>query len=208
VLISKGGPIVQAELKIAYLKADAIKPFARNSRTHSESQIAQIAASMKAFGWTNPILIDEDKGVIAGHGRLLAAATLGLEQVPTITLAGLTKAQRRALVIADNQLAMNAGWNLAMLGEEMRWLSADGFEMDLLGFDPAALVSLMIDPLAALTDPDDIPEVPTVATSQLGDVWVLGNHRLVCGDSTDPVAVAMPRRRQAALDGHRPAVWG
>jgi DNA modification methylase len=166
------------------LVADLI-PYAANSRTHSDAQVAQIAASIKEFGWTNPILIDDDNTIIAGHGRLLAARKLGMEEVPAIILDHLTKAQQRALVIADNQLALNAGWDMNMLKAEIEDLSLEDFNLDLLGFDEKFLDGLLEpEPTAGLTDEDAVPEVPETPKTVLGDVWVLGRHRVVCGDAT------------------------
>ena len=166
------------------LVADLI-PYASNSRTHSDAQIAQIAASIREFGWTNPILIDGDNTIIAGHGRLLAARKLGMEDVPAIILDHLSKAQQRALVIADNQLALNAGWDIGMLKAEIEDLNLEGFNLELLGFDDKFLDGLLEpEPTEGLTDEDAVPEVPLVPKTVLGDVWVLGNHRLMCGDST------------------------
>jgi DNA modification methylase len=171
------------------LVADLI-PYAANSRTHSDAQVAQIAASIKEFGWTNPILIDGDNTIIAGHGRLLAARKLGLEEVPAIILDHLSKAQQRALVIADNQLALNAGWDMDMLKAEIEDLQLEDFDIDLLGFDDKFLDGLLEpEPTAGLTDEDAVPEVPETPKTVLGDVWVLGNHRLMCGDSTSVDAV-------------------
>lgn len=165
-------------------------PFARNSRTHSDAQIAQIAASIREFGWTNPLLIDEAGGIIAGHGRLLAARKLGLVDVPCIVLDGLTDAQKRALVIADNKLALNAGWDAELLSSEIAGLGEDGFDLSLLGFNEDELAALLVDKTEGLTNPDDIPETPAEPVTVLGDVWLLGKHRLVCGDSTDADTVA------------------
>lgn len=166
------------------LVADLI-PYAANSRTHSDAQVAQIAASIKEFGWTNPILIDGDNTIIAGHGRLLAARKLGMEEVPAIILDHLSKAQQRALVIADNQLALNAGWDIDMLKAEIEDLNLEGFDLGLLGFDDKFLDGLLeSEPSEGLTDEDAVPEVPETPKTVLGDVWVLGNHRLMCGDST------------------------
>ena len=165
-------------------------PYALNSRTHSDAQVAQIAASIKEFGWTNPILIDSDNTIIAGHGRLLAARKLGMEQVPAIVLDHLSKAQQRALVIADNQLALNAGWNMDLLKVELEDLLADDFNLDILGFDQNFLDGLLEPELTeGLTDEDAVPEAPSVPKTVLGDVWVLGKHRLMCGDSTSIDAV-------------------
>jgi site-specific DNA-methyltransferase (adenine-specific) len=172
------------------LVADLI-PYAANSRTHSDAQVAQIAASIKEFGWTNPILIDGDNTIIAGHGRLLAARKLGLEEVPAIILDHLSKAQQRALVIADNQLALNAGWNMDMLKAEIEDLQLDDFDLNILGFDEKFLDGLLEpEPTDGLTDEDAVPEVPETPKTVLGDVWVLGKHRLMCGDSTSIDALA------------------
>jgi DNA modification methylase len=174
-----------SELAIEYESVEALIPYAANSRTHSDAQVAQIAASIKEFGWTNPILIDGDNPIIAGHGRLLAARKLGMEKVPAIRIGHLSKAQQRALVIADNQLAMNAGWDMDMLKAEIEGLKLDDFDVDLLGFDDKFLDGLLEPDLTeGLTDEDAVPEVPEHPKTVLGDVWVLGNHRLMCGDST------------------------
>ena len=166
-------------------------PYARNSRTHSDEQVAQIAGSIREFGFTNPILIDEDGGVIAGHGRILAARVLGLESLPCIRLAGLTQAQRRAYVIADNKLALNAGWDEDMLRLELQDLQELDFDLDLLGFDADELAGILdgAEPNEGLTDPDDAPAVQAEAITQPGDVWVLGKHRVMCGDSTVQTSV-------------------
>ncbi len=160
-------------------------PYARNARTHSEAQVAQIAASIREFGFTNPILIDADRGVIAGHGRLLAARKLGMAEVPTLELSHLTPAQRRAYVLADNKLALNAGWDEDLLRIELGELQADGFDLALTGFDLDEITGYLADPTTGLTDPDDTPAAPEVPVSRVGDVWLMGRHRLVCGDSTD-----------------------
>lgn len=171
------------------LVADLI-PYAANSRTHSDAQVAQIAASIKQFGWTNPILVSGDDTIIAGHGRLLAARKLAMIEVPVIVLDHLSKAQQRALVIADNQLALNAGWDMDMLKAEIEDLKLDDFDIDLLGFDEKFLDGLLEpEPTTGLTDEDAVPEVPETPKTVLGDVWVLGNHRLMCGDSTSIDAV-------------------
>jgi DNA modification methylase len=171
------------------LVADLI-PYAANSRTHSDAQVAQIAASIKEFGWTNPILVSGDDTIIAGHGRLLAARKLALVEVPAIVLDHLSKSQQRALVIADNQLALNAGWDMDMLKAEIEDLSLEDFNLDLLGFDEKFLDGLLEpEPTAGLTDEDAVPDVPETPKTVLGDVWVLGKHRLMCGDSTSIDAV-------------------
>lgn len=173
-------------------------PYVNNARTHSETQVAQIAASIREFGFTNPILVDGENGVIAGHGRLLAARKLGMEVVPVIELAHLTPAQRKAYVIADNQLALNAGWDLDLLRLELGALRDEGFDLDLVGFDVAELDALFAVPTAGRTDPDDVPDVPENPVSMPGDIWLLGRHRLICGDATDGTVV------ERLLDGVRP----
>jgi DNA modification methylase len=176
--------------KLVMRPVDGLIPFARNSRTHSDAQVAQIAASIREFGWTNPLLVDERGGVVAGHGRLLAARMLGAAEVPCIILDGLSDAQKRALVIADNKLALNAGWDAELLSSELRGLEDDGFDLALLGFAEDELGALLADKTDGLTDPDEIPEPPAEPVSVLGDVWILGRHRIVCGDSTDADVVA------------------
>ena len=177
------------KLDIKYLKRDQLIPYVNNSRTHDSSQVKQIASSIKEFGFTNPLLIDEDGGIIAGHGRLLAADLLGIDQVPTITLVGLTEAQRKAYVIADNQLALNAGWDLDTLKVELDRLTELDFDVDLLGFDDDFLSSFLDEPSEGLTDEDAVPDAPENPVTVEGDVWILGNHRLMCGDSTSIDAV-------------------
>lgn len=176
-------------LQIEQRKVSDLIPYARNSRTHSDDQVAQIAASMREFGWTNPILVDGEGGIIAGHGRLLAARQLGMDEVPCIALGHLTETQRKALVIADNKLALNAGWDDAMLALEIGELAAADFDLSLMGFSDDELAALLAEKTDGLTDPDDVPEVPADPVSVLGDVWVLGRHRLMCGDSTSVDAV-------------------
>ena len=173
-------------------------PYARNARTHSDAQVAQIAASIREFGFTNPVLVDGQRGVIAGHGRLLAARKLGMTEVPTLELSHLSPAQRRAYVLADNRLALSAGWDEDLLRVELGELLAEGFDLALTGFEPLEIQGFLAEPTTGLTDPDEVPTVPEVPTSKLGDVWLLGRHRLACGDSTDPVVV------QAALGGVKP----
>ena len=164
-------------------------PYARNARTHSDAQVAQIAASISEFGFNNPILTHGD-GVVAGHGRLLAARKLGMATVPCLDLAHLTKTQARAYVLADNQLAMNAGWDAEMLALELVELKADGVDLDLLGF--ADVAGLMAEPDAGIlpgADEDAVPEPPKVPITKPGDIITLGRHRLMCGDSTSIDAV-------------------
>ena len=177
-------------MQIVERKIEDLIPYVNNSRTHSDAQVAQIAASIKEFGWTNPILVDGDKGIIAGHGRLLAARKLGHTQVPTIELKHLTAAQRKAYVIADNQLALNAGWDTTLLTLELQELQKLDFDLDLLGFDPKELDKLLEpEQVEGLTDEDAVPDVPEEPKTRLGDIYQLGNHRLMCGDSTSIDAV-------------------
>ena len=168
-------------------------PFARNPRTHTEEQVAEIAASMVEFGWTNPILVGADGGIIAGHARVLAARKLGLTEVPVIVLDHLSEAQRRALVIADNKLALNAGWDEELLRGLLTELREEDFNLDLVGFSDEELAALLADadePVAGLTDEDAAPEAPEQPVSAPGDLWVLGRHRLLVGDATSVEDVA------------------
>ena len=172
--------------QIEHVSVDKLIPYANNARTHSDAQVAQIAASIKEFGFNNPVLISEDGTIIAGHGRLMAARKLGLTDVPCIKLSHLTPTQRKAYVIADNQLALNAGWNEELLTIELDELLADNFALEVLGFDPDELKRLMgeNEVTQGLTDEDQAPEVENNPVTKLGDVWVMGKHRLMCGDST------------------------
>jgi site-specific DNA-methyltransferase (adenine-specific) len=172
-------------ITITTRKVDELIPYVRNSRTHSDEQVAQIAASIKEFGWTNPILVDGEGVIIAGHGRLLAGRKLGFTEVPTIELRDLTDAQKKAYVIADNRLALNAGWDNEMLTLELGELAAEGYNLDLLGFDTKELDALL-EPqvLDGLVDEDEVPEAGPEPITKPGDVWVLGRHRVMCGDST------------------------
>ena len=170
---------------IETISVETLIPYARNSRTHSDAQVAQIAASIKEFGFTNPVLIDQGGGIIAGHGRVLAARKLGLPEVPCIRLGHLTDAQKRAYVIADNRLALNAGWDAEMLKVEFAELKELGFDLELTGFDADEIAELLAPaPNAGLTDPDEAPALPENPSTKPGDVWVMGKHRLLCGDST------------------------
>ena len=183
---AKSGPAWPAD-SVERRPLASLIPYARNARTHSDEQVAQIAASMREWGWTNPVLVDEDGGIIAGHGRVLAARSLGYSDVPVMVARGWTEAQRRAYVLADNQLALNAGWNPELLSVELTGLAELGFDLDLLGFPD--LDALMVEKTEGLTDPDDVPETPADPVTRLGDVWVMGRHRIVCGDCTDPLVV-------------------
>ena len=164
-------------------------PYARNTRTHSDEQVNQIVSSIKEFGFTNPVLIDEENMIIAGHGRVLAANKLKLKKIPTVSLTHLTEAQKRAYIIADNRLALNAGWDEDMLRVELQDLDSLDFDINLLGFDEREIDSLLSSVNDGLTDEDAVPELPEEPTTKLGDLWLLGEHRLLCGDSTSIDAV-------------------
>ncbi|MCX8017712.1 MAG: site-specific DNA-methyltransferase, partial [Rhodocyclaceae bacterium] len=210
--------------RIEHWPLDRLIPYARNARTHSEEQIAAIAGSIAEFGFTNPILVGEDGTIVAGHGRLAAARKLGLESVPVIVLDHLSPTQRRALVLADNRLAELAGWDAEMLGAEIEALREEGWRIEDLGFDEAALAALLGEDeptREGLTDEDEAPEPPKQAVTRAGDVWVLGEHRLVCADATRAEAYAAlfaPHERAQLLwtdppynvayasDGHQPTI--
>ena len=170
-------------IEIQYKATEDLIPYARNSRTHSVEQVAQIAASIREFGWTNPVLIDGENGIIAGHGRVLAAHKLGETQVPTIELSHMSDTQKRAYIIADNKLAINAGWDSEMLALEIGDLKDAGFDLGLTGFSPDEIAALNPDVIKGLTDEDAVPDVPDKPITKLGDIYQLGNHRLMCGDS-------------------------
>jgi DNA modification methylase len=179
-------------LQVVMWPVEKLIPYARNARTHSADQVAQIAASIAEFGWTNPILAGADGIVIAGHARLQAARKLGATEVPVIVLDHLTESQRRALVLADNRLALNAGWDEEMLRVELAALEEDGFSLDLAGFTDDELEELLADPeadSAGLTNDDAVPETPAKAVTAPGDIWVMGEHRLLCGDATQMEAI-------------------
>lgn len=177
--------------------ADLI-PYARNSRTHSDAQVGKIAASIREFGFLNPIIVDGQNGIVAGHGRVLAAQKMGLATLPCIEAAHLTEAQKRAYIIADNRLALDAGWDNEMLKVELTDLQADGFNLELTGFNLDEIAPFLVDKTDGLTDPDDVPEMPVDPVSMEGDIWVLGKHRIACGSSTDAHTV------EAVLAGVKP----
>lgn len=177
-------------------------PYARNSRTHSDEQIAQIAASIREFGFTNPVIIDNDNNIIAGHGRVLAAQKLKIKEVPCVVVTGWTEAQKKAYVIADNKLALNAGWDDKMLALEFDELQELGFDLSLTGFSGDEILALKpLEEVVGLTDEDDVPDAPETPVTVLGDIWVLGNHRLMCGDSTSIDAV------EKLMDGKKADMW-
>jgi DNA modification methylase len=171
--------------KVEQWPIEKLVPYAKNSRTHSEDQIAQLAASIKEWGFTSAILVDEDGGIIAGHGRVMAARKLGLASLPVMVAAGWSEAQKRAYVIADNKLALNAGWDNELLALELAELDGLGFDVELTGFSDEEIKALMpVEVTEGLTDPDDAPAVQENPVTVPGDVWVMGKHRLPCGDST------------------------
>lgn len=177
-------------LSIDYRAISDLIPYARNSRTHSDAQVVQIAASISEFGWTNPVIVDGGNGIIAGHGRVLAARKLGLDVVPCIEVAHMSEAQKRAYVIADNKLALNAGWDDELLKVEFSDLMAEGFDISVIGFDELEIDALLgVEASEGLTDEDAVPEVPDQPVTVPGDVWLLGKHRVMCGDSTSIDAV-------------------
>ena len=174
-------------LKLEYRAVEALIPYARNAKQHSETQVAQIAASIREFGWGAPILIDGQNNVIAGHGRLLAARKLGITEVPVVPMEHLSDTQRRALILADNKIGENATWENELLGLELAELQEAGFDLGLTGFSPEEWDALIAGEDAAkdgLTDEDAVPEAPVEPISQAGDIWILGEHKLICGDAT------------------------
>ena len=194
------------EYAVEYRKVEALIPYARNPRTHTDEQVAKIAASIVEYGWTNPVLVDGDNGIIAGHGRLAAARKLGLIEVPVIELAHLSPTQKRAYVISDNRLALDAGWNEELLALELTELSEAGYDLALTGFEDGEIEALLADEIADdeggqeqdedETDAaDDVPDTPATPVSRTGDVWALGQHRLICGDAADQSVIA------ALMDG-------
>jgi DNA modification methylase len=181
-------------MRLEHWSIERLIPSSRNARTHSDMQLAEIAGSIKSFGFANPILVSEDAEVIAGHGRLAAARKLGLAEVPVIVLHGLSEVQRRQLMLADNRIAANAGWDLEMLRLELTDLAALGAELEGLGFTAQELArALNGGQSLGLTDEDAVPDLADNAVSKVGDVWCLGPHRIACGDSTNADAVATLR---------------
>jgi hypothetical protein len=180
------------DLQVRMCPVDQLIVYPRNARTHSLQQVDQVAASIREFGWTNPILVGPDYVIIAGHARLLAAKKLRMTEVPVIVLEHLTEAQRRALAIADNQLALNAGWDEETLRAELAALKLEEFNVDLLGFDDEELARLLEaeGTTDGLTDADAVPEPPQTPVTALGDLWSCGTHRALCGDATSPDHVA------------------
>lgn len=178
-------------LQVVQRRATDLVPYVKNARTHSEAQVEILTKSLKQFGFVNPILIDGQNGVIAGHGRLKAAQKLGMAEVPCIVLDHMTEAQRRAYILADNQTALLAGWDDDLLALELGDLNEMGFDLSLIGFDTKELDALLGDnaPVPGLTDPDELPETPATPVTRAGDMWILGKHKLLCGDSTNALSV-------------------
>ena len=176
-----------SELAVQYRPIGSLAPYGKNPRTHSEAQLNQIAASIREYGWTNPVLVDGEYGVIAGHGRLLAAEKLGMAEVPVIELAHLTPAQRQGLVLADNKIAENAGWDMGLLREELLALDHLDFDLGLTGFALGEIEQIMTwaPRNGGLTDPDEAPAAPLDPVTRPGDTWLCGRHRVRCGDGTD-----------------------
>ncbi len=200
-------------LRIDYRPIETVIPYARNPRTHSAEQIAKIAASIVEYGWTNPLLVDGERGLIAGHGRLAAAKKLGLREVPVIELAHLTPTQRRAYVLTDNRTALDAGWDEELLAVELAALSEAGYDLALTGFGDAEIEALLADHLndgagasddendeASADSADEIPETPRVPVSRPGDLWAVGAHRLICGSAADATRIeVLMQGEKAAL---------
>ena len=190
-------------MKIESIELENLIPYARNARTHSSDQISQIAGSIKEFGFNNPVLIDKENGVIAGHGRIVAARKIGLKEIPCIRLEHLTETQRKAYILADNRIALNSGWEAELLSLELSELLDGGVNLKSLGFDADEIDALLnkIEPTEGLTDEDATPEVPEEPVTKPGDVWVLGKHRLMCGDSTSIEAL------ETLCDGQLVDMW-
>jgi DNA modification methylase len=186
--------------RLEFWSLDRLVPSPRNARTHSDAQVAEIAGSIRTFGFSNPVLVGENGDIVAGHGRLAAARLLGLAEVPVIVLVGLSELQRRQLMLADNRIALNAGWDLEMLQLELRDLSALGANLSVLGFTEQELAKALQSGAGGLTDENEIPEVGQEAVSRPGDIWCMGDHRVICGDSTDAATVA------AALVSRKPGL--
>src|SRR5579862_221389 len=166
-------------LRLEFWPLARLIPSARNARTHSDAQVAEIAGSIRAFGFTNPVLVGEEGDVVAGHGRLAAARQLGLSDVPVILLHGLTELQRRQLMLADNRIALNAGWDLEMLNLELKDLSALGADLSLAGFTAHELAAALAPAVTTgLTDENETPALGEAAVAQMGDIWCMGPHRL------------------------------
>ncbi len=170
--------------KVARRPIAELAPYARNARTHSPEQVAQLAASIREWGWTMPILVDEEGGIIAGHGRIMAAQKLGIEDAPCMVAEGWSEAKKRAYILADNKLALNAGWDLDVLRVELQEIQASTFDELMTGFSADEIAAITVEKTSGLTDPDDAPDFQEKVIAEIGDTWLLGRHRLRCGDST------------------------
>ena len=188
----------QWEMRLEHWPIERLLPSARNARTHSKAQVAEIAGSIRNFGFANPILVGEAGDLIAGHGRLAAARQLGLSELPVIVLGALTETQRRQLMLADNRIALNAGWDLEILKLELHDLSSLGADLSVLGFSKSELANALSPATTGLTDEDNVPKPDGATIAKLGEIWCLGDHRVACGDSTDPALVTR------LLDGAEP----
>lgn len=186
---------------IEWLDISGLIPYAMNARTHSDEQVLQIAASIKEFGFNNPVLIDKDSGIIAGHGRVMAAVRLGMTSVPCVRLGHMSDAQRRAYILADNKLALNADWSLDMLKAEICVLKELDFDLDLTGFGRDEIADMLAEKNIGLVDDDDVPETRTDIQTKPGDIWILGDHRLMCGSSVEHADMAI------LCDGQKVDMW-
>lgn len=175
---------MEMKLKIEYRKVSDLLPYARNARTHSDAQVSQLAASIKEFGFNNPVAIDADGMILCGHGRVMAAQKLHMAEVPTVCLSHLSEAQVKAYILADNKLALNAGWDNDMLKVELEDLKDSDFDLNLTGFSDDELKDILVEDPTEVQEDNFDGEPPEVAKSQLGDIWTMGEHRLMCGDST------------------------
>lgn len=175
---------MEMKLKIEYRKVSDLLPYARNARTHSDEQVSQLAASIKEFGFNNPVAIDADGMILCGHGRVMAAQKLHMAEVPTVCLSHLSETQVKAYILADNKLALNAGWDNDMLKVELEDLKDSDFDLNLTGFSDDELKDILVEDPTEVQEDNFDGEPPEVAKSQLGDIWTMGEHRLMCGDST------------------------
>jgi DNA modification methylase len=170
--------------RLEYIEIDRLTPYANNARTHSDEQIKKIQASLREFGFVNPVLVDKDNGIIAGHGRVEAARREGLTEVPCVRIEHLTEAQKKAYILADNRLALDAGWDMGALRFELEGLKEIDFAIDLIGFDSEELADILNDKAEVVEDDYEVA-IPEMPKTHLGDIYRLGRHRLMCGDSTD-----------------------
>lgn len=182
---------MQGAKNVVMKSVDGLIPYANNARTHSDAQVTQIASSIKEFGFNNPVLITADDSIIAGHGRVMAAKKLGMDEVPCIVLDHLTPSQRKAYILADNRIALNSDWDSQLLSIELKDLDENGVDLEMLGFSADEINALVnpVEETEGLTDEDAVPDVPVEPVTKIGDVWLLGRHRLMCGDSTSIDAV-------------------